>query len=190
MNPTQATPATRAEISAAITADFTSIGYCGPSKEAIAPTPWFHDKATAPDGKLREQIFRSWAKPFGHFYAVAPQVMPGDARLRLSPSSDAFTGFTDNGREDGRPNIIGDRNGGYVFYSRSANPDAALHFPALGFRKIFGGGTSEVKTTGYYWSSAPIGNSQAGRPGLSRSKVEPKAGSVLSSGVPIRPVRE
>lgn len=96
VNPTaQHDAKTRANISTAITENFSSIGYRGTTAESISTKPWFHNKETKTDGTLLQPTLWSWGERFGRFYGISPQVKPGDSKLTVSPESYAGTPYLD-----------------------------------------------------------------------------------------------
>lgn len=94
-NPVKRSPITRADITTAITEDFTTIGYRGTSAAGISTTPWFYNKATRPDGSLIDDIRWSWDQRFGKFYAVSPMVTGSYSKIALSDAGYASTPYVD-----------------------------------------------------------------------------------------------
>ncbi|VTY11995.1 Uncharacterised protein [uncultured Prevotella sp.] len=81
------------------------------------------------------------------------------------PASNAFTGFTTNGRGTGIPNIDGTDNSqtfqnnfGYNFWTNSSKT-ATIYFPASGHRDRSGGPLYYVGNAGWYWSAVPYDSS-------------------------------
>ena len=94
-NPVKRSPITRADITTAITENFTTIGYRGTSAAGISTTPWFYNKATRPDGSLIDDIRWSWDQRFGKFYAVSPMVTGSYSKIALSDAGYASTPYVD-----------------------------------------------------------------------------------------------
>ena len=94
-NPVKRSPITRADITTAITENFTTIGYRGTSAAGISTTPWFYNKATRPDGSLIDDIRWSWDLRFGKFYAVSPMVTGSYSKIALSDAGYASTPYVD-----------------------------------------------------------------------------------------------
>lgn len=94
-NPVKRSPITRADITTAITENFTTIGYRGTSATGISTTPWFYNKATRPDGSLIDDIRWSWDQRFGKFYAVSPMVTGSYSKIALSDAGYASTPYVD-----------------------------------------------------------------------------------------------
>ena len=73
------------------------------------------------------------------------------------PASNAFTGFTSNGKfapKDGSIiNKVGPWDYGFTFNNKLTNPDATIYFPATGDRDYHGGKLIRVGIWGYYWTA-------------------------------------
>ena len=83
------------------------------------------------------------------------------------PASNAFTGFTANGQNNGTMNVDGtdnpqtyQNNFGHNFWTNSSKT-ATINFPASGSRSSYGGSLYSVGYLGYYWSAVP-GNTFSG----------------------------
>ena len=79
------------------------------------------------------------------------------------PASNAFTGFTANGQNNGTMNVNGtdnwqiyQNNFGHNFWTNSSKT-ATINFPASGYRNMINGSLSNVGNSGWYWSAVPIG---------------------------------
>ena len=77
------------------------------------------------------------------------------------PASNAFTGFTANGQNNGTMNVDGtsdwqtyQNNFGHNFWT-SSSKTATINFPASGYRYYNGGSLYNVGSVGYYWSAVP-----------------------------------
>ena len=83
------------------------------------------------------------------------------------PASNAFTGFTANGQDEGTRNVDGTdnvqtyyKNFGHNFWT-SSSKTATIYFPASGYRNNDDGSLGNVGTHGRYWSAVP-GNTSYG----------------------------
>ena len=81
------------------------------------------------------------------------------------PASNAFTGFTANGKNIGAMNVDGtdnpqtyQNNFGHNFWT-SSSKTATIYFPASGYRLSNNGYLSNVGGYGFYWSAVPNGTS-------------------------------
>ena len=88
--PQMPTPGTRAVITNAIEADFTSFGYRGKTADGITAAPeWFYNAKTRKDGTLYNPLLWSWNFRYGRFYGIYPLVEANPAAMQLSPQSQA-----------------------------------------------------------------------------------------------------
>ena len=71
------------------------------------------------------------------------------------PASNAFTGFTTHGENGGTANVNGAEDWGWNFNNKITSPDAAVFFPASGYRRHFDGSLYGVGDSGWYWSAVP-----------------------------------
>lgn len=78
------------------------------------------------------------------------------------PASNAFTGFTADGQNNGTMNVDGTDNSqtfqnnfGHNFWT-SSSKTATINFPASGWRHGSGGSLLYVGDGGYYWSAVPF----------------------------------
>ena len=107
------------------------------------------------------------------------------------PASNAFTGFTTNGQNNGPKNVNGDFDYGYNFNNKITSPDAIVYFPASGARGYGGGGSLRyVGTGGYYWSAVPYDTHNGCYLLFSQWNVGPQNGNYRSYGYSVRPVAE
>ena len=77
------------------------------------------------------------------------------------PASNAFTGFTANGQDEGTRNVDGTdnvqtyyKNFGHNFWT-SSSKTATIYFPASGYRDGIDGSLGDVGFSGDYWSAVP-----------------------------------
>ena len=116
------------------------------------------------------------------------------------PASNAFTGFTANGQDEGTRNIDGTdnvqtyyKNFGHNFWT-SSSKTATIYFPASGYRNHDDGLLGNVGVHGRYWSAVP-GNRNYGC-NLSfgyhynTGYVYPLYGNLRTCGLAVRPVSE
>lgn len=117
------------------------------------------------------------------------------------PASNAFTGFTKNGRNRGPKNVSGAWDYGWNFNNKISSPDATVYFPALGYRSDTHGGSlilDEVGKVGWYWSAVPGGNGDGKTlyfyyiyySDYSDDYVGPLKDSSQACGLTVRPVSE
>ena len=106
------------------------------------------------------------------------------------PASNAFTGFTKNGKNGGSINASGIWDYGWNFNNKISSPDATVYFPASGFRFSNDGSLGIVGNHGYYWSAVPA--DPAGGCGLDfiSGNVTPQGAYYRSGGRSVRPVAE
>ena len=79
---------------------------------------------------------------------------PSPVGFRMPPSN-AFSGFTTNGQNNGPMNTSGAWNYGWDFNNKLSSPDAVVHFPASGYRNLYTGVSSGAGNFGYYWTAIP-----------------------------------
>ena len=112
------------------------------------------------------------------------------------PASNAFTGFTANGQDDGTMNVDGTDNSqtyqnnfGHNFWTNSSKT-ATINFPASGSRSATNGSLDFVNYYGNYWSAVP--SSPNGGYGLyfSLGNVTPSYSNGRARGWAARPVSE
>lgn len=107
------------------------------------------------------------------------------------PASNAFTGFTTNGQNNGPMNVSGAWEHGWNFNNKITSPDATVYFPASGYRNSENGSLFGVGYFGYYRSAGP--SNDAGYGYYLRffpSEVSPQQRDLRSDGFSVRPVRD
>ena len=106
------------------------------------------------------------------------------------PASNAFTGFTKNGQNNGPKNVSGDFDRGHNFNNKITSPDATVYFPASGFRSNEGS-LQGAGNSGRYWLAVPNDNHSGCNMNLSIWGVYPQYTSgARSFGYSVRPVAE
>ena len=106
------------------------------------------------------------------------------------PPSNAFTGFTTEGRNNGPMNVSGGWYNGWNFNNKISSPDATVYFPASGLRSGYSGSSNSVGSNGYYWSAVPGSTNSACAQTFSQSNVESQNYYDRWYGFPVRPVAE
>lgn len=107
------------------------------------------------------------------------------------PASNAFTGFTTNGQNYGPMNVRGAWNHGWNFNNKITSPDAAVYFPASGYRGYGGDGSLRfVGDYGYYWSAVLRNTNYGCHLGFSLWDVYPQGGDYRANGFSVHPVAE
>ncbi|MCE2617694.1 fimbrillin family protein, partial [Phocaeicola oris] len=106
------------------------------------------------------------------------------------PASNAFTGFTTNGKSGGTMNVSGAWDWGWNFNNKITSPDAAVYFPASGFRSGSDGSLSIVGYDGYVWSAVPSNTYYGCNLYFGSGGVSPQGGNLRSYGFSVRPVAE
>ena len=106
------------------------------------------------------------------------------------PASNAFTGFTTNGQNNGPMNVRGALDYGYNFNNKISSPDATVYFPASGYRSYSGGSLGGVGFYGVYWSAVPYNTNYGCHLDFDSGFVEPQNFSRRSFGLSVRPVAE
>ena len=107
------------------------------------------------------------------------------------PASNAFTGFTTNGQNNGPMNVSGAWEHGWNFNNKITSPDATVYFPASGYRNSENGSLFGMGYFGYYRSAGP--SNDAGYGYYLRffpSEVSPQQRDLRSDGFSVRPVRD
>ena len=105
------------------------------------------------------------------------------------PASNAFTGFTTNGKNGGTKNVSGDWDMGWNFKAGGSST-ATVYFPAAGFRHYYNGTLNRVGYDGCYWSAVPSGKASGCNLDVDQWNVSPQDGSARSYGYSVRPVAE
>ena len=107
------------------------------------------------------------------------------------PASNAFTGFTTNGQNNGPKNVSGAWDYGWNFNNKITSPDATVYFPASGYRYLGDGSLYLVGNYGYCWSAVPYDTSSGCSLYFYSSIVGPQnSGGSRASALPVRPVSE
>ena len=112
------------------------------------------------------------------------------------PASNAFTGFTADGLDDGTMNVDGTNNSqtfennfGHNFWTNSSKT-ATINFPASGYHSYRGGPLYGVGENGYSWSAVPHHTNGGCSLYFSWSYVYPLRVTTRSCGLSARPVSE
>ena len=106
------------------------------------------------------------------------------------PASNAFTGFTTNGQNDGPKNVSGAWDRGWNFNNKITSPDAAVYFPASGYYYNHNGSLGDVGSYGYYWSAVPYNTYYGCYLRFHSGDVYPQKDESRPSGFSVRPVAE
>ena len=106
------------------------------------------------------------------------------------PASNAFTGFTTNGQNDGPRNTSGAWDLGWNFNNKITSPDATVYFPASGYYYNHNGSLGDVGIYGYYWSAVPYNTYEGCYLRFHSIDVYPQKDESRSSGFAVRPVSE
>ena len=104
------------------------------------------------------------------------------------PERNAFSGFTQNGQNDGPINSEGEFNKGWNFKTNIGN--STLFFPICGSRDRFTGVLSSVGNVGFYWSAPTDRESDAYFLWVQQGRVRPASMFLRSEAVAIRPVAD
>ena len=115
------------------------------------------------------------------------------------PASNAFTGFTSNGQNQGPVNINTDGTTNYYskfsaayghnFWTNSSK-NATIFFPALGYCRYSDGLLDFIGNFGYYWSAVLNTTYYGCLLNFSWSNVSPQTKLIRSNGMAARPVSE
>ena len=108
------------------------------------------------------------------------------------PASNAFTGFTTNGQNNGPMNVSGAWEHGWNFNNKITSPDAAVYFPASGYRNSENGSLFGVGYFGYYRSAVPSNDVGYGYylRFIFSDEVSPQQSDLRSDVFSVRPVRD
>ena len=106
------------------------------------------------------------------------------------PASNAFTGFTTHGENGGTANVNGAEDWGWNFNNKITSPDAAVFFPASGYRRHFDGSLYGVGDSGWYWSAVPNDMIYGCYLNFNGWGAFPKHYNPRSYGMSVRPVAE
>ena len=105
------------------------------------------------------------------------------------PASNAFTGFTTDGQNEGPKNVSGAWDYGWNFNNKISSPDATVYFPASGYRYGTDGSLDYVGSGGSYWSA--VGDASSSRyMDFNQWYVYPQHYIPRSYGLSVRPVAE
>ena len=114
------------------------------------------------------------------------------------PASNAFTGFTANGQDNGPMNVDGtndeqtyQNNFGHNFWTNGSKT-ATINFPASGWRNGNDGSLGNVGDSGFYWPAVPNNTTLGCELGFARVVVCPLNFGYIgrSFGFTVRPVSE
>ena len=106
------------------------------------------------------------------------------------PASNAFTGFTTDGQNDGPKNVSGAWDYGWTFNNKISSPDATVYFPASGYYYNHNGSLGDVGIYGYYWSAVPYNTYEGCYLRFHSIDVYPQKDESRSSGFAVRPVAD
>ena len=106
------------------------------------------------------------------------------------PASNAFTGFTTNGQNNGPMNVSGAWDWGWNFNNKISSPDATVYFPASGYRDNSNGSLDNMGIYGFYWLAVPIGKKLSCYLDVAQRYVSPHIHKLRSYGMSVRPVSE
>ena len=106
------------------------------------------------------------------------------------PASNAFTGFTTNGQNNGPRNTSGAWDLGWNFNNKITSPDATVYFPASGYYYNHNGSLGDVGIYGYYWSAVPYNTYEGCYLHFHSIDVYPQKDESRSSGFSVRPVAD
>ena len=108
------------------------------------------------------------------------------------PASNAFTGFTTNGQNNGPMNVSGAWEHGWNFNNKITSPDATVYFPASGYRNSENGSLFGVGYFGYYRSAVPSNDVGYGYylRFIFSGEVSPQQSDLRSDVFSVRPVRD
>lgn len=114
---------------------------------------------------------------------------PSPAGFKM-PASNAFTGFTTNGQNEGTMNVSGVWDNGWNFNNRISSPDATVYFPASGCRSGQDGSLYSEGDYGYCWSAVPGSTDGVCYLEFYQWSVYPQHYDYRSCGFSVRPVSE
>ena len=104
------------------------------------------------------------------------------------PASNAFTGFTTNGQNNGPMNVSGAWDDGWNFNNKISSPDATVYFPAWGWRERIG--LLQNEGWGWYWSAVPYDTRYGSLMTFFLGFVNPQYNESRAYGFSVRPVAE
>lgn len=112
------------------------------------------------------------------------------------PANDAFTGFTENGKNQGKMKVDGTndeqvfkKNFGHIFWTNDQKKET-IFFPAAGYRGTVNGVLYYVNKYGDYWSADPHDTSNGCVMGIQYDAVYPLYRNIRTFGFSVRPVAE
>ena len=120
---------------------------------------------------------------------------PSPAGFKI-PASNAFTGFTTDGKNGGPMNVDGAWDNGWNFKNKIKDSDATIYFPTAPYRRNDTGVVISLNSTvvGYYWTAIPAqggaGPSNAERMHFGNSAVNPWQAVDRIFGFSVRPAAE
>lgn len=126
---------------------------------------------------------------FNDNYVVKTIYDPCPAGFHM-PASNAFTGFTTNGQNDGPMNVSGAWDYGWNFNNKISSPDATVYFPAAGFRNYRDAPLVAVGNFAFYWSAVPYDTNFGCYLYFYGGFVEPQSRTNWPNGFSVRPVSE
>ena len=106
------------------------------------------------------------------------------------PASNAFTGFTTNGKNGSTMNTNGAWDNGWNFNNKISSPDAIVYLPASGYRNSYDGSLYGVGYDGFYWSAVPNYTYYGCHLHFHQWVVYPQINYSRSHGFSVRPVSE
>ena len=118
------------------------------------------------------------------------------------PASNAFTGFTTTGQNEGKWNIPatpelkakfnvkGDWDKGWLFYTKPNKQGGTFFFPACGYRSYNPGSLGDVPSSGFCWIAGPDYRGYGRYLGFNSGNVYPLYGMNRSLGFAVRSAEE
>lgn len=112
------------------------------------------------------------------------------------PASNAFTGFTSNGANQGPKMVDGtevpatyNSQTGHIFWTNSEKK-ATIYFPATGYRENGNGNIVDLNVSANYWTAIPQDLNNGRCFAFSQADVYPLYSSARTYGLGVRPVAE
>lgn len=112
------------------------------------------------------------------------------------PASNAFTGFTENGQNEGTKRVDGTEDAakyeaqtGHLFWTNSSK-NTSIYFPATGYREDTYGNVQNLYSSANYWTAIPFDFNSGRSIGFNQTKVLPLYNSARTFGLAVRPVSE
>ena len=118
------------------------------------------------------------------------------------PASNAFTGFTTTGQNEGawnipatpelkaKFNVKGDWDKGWLFYTKPNKQGGTFFFPACGYRSYNPGSLGDVPSSGFCWIAGPDYRGYGRYLGFNSGNVYPLYGMNRSLGFAVRSAEE